>query len=131
MKEKPLDRATLRRFGLLVGGVLMGLFGLALPLLRRRHLPIWPWPPGALLVLVALAAPEGLRLFHRYWSLLGRVLGWFNTRVILTVVFFVIFAPAGLILRLLGKDPIARRRDATARSYRVTSNRNSNMEAPY
>ena len=36
-------------------------------------------------------------------------LGWVNTRVILTVVYFTLFAIGGVVLRLLGKDLLSRK----------------------
>ena len=31
-------------------------------------------------------------------------LGWINTRIILSIIFYLIFTPYGLVARLLGKD---------------------------
>ena len=39
-----LDRAGLRQFGLLMGGFVALVFGLLLPWLFERTLPLWPWP---------------------------------------------------------------------------------------
>ncbi len=96
----------LRKFGLTVGLVLIGLIGLALPLLRHHALPLWPWPPGALLCLLALAWPASLAPIRRVWLLIGSVLGWINTRIILGVAFFVLVTPIGIIMRLFGKRPL-------------------------
>ena len=57
---------------------------------------------------------------------IGHVLGWINTRIILGMVSFIMFAPVALVLRLLGKDPMQRRLDTTARlpnSKRATASR--------
>jgi hypothetical protein len=32
------------------------------------------------------------------------VLGWVNTRVILTLIFYLVFTPIGLVMRIFGKD---------------------------
>ena len=32
-------------------------------------------------------APATLRPFHRWWMAIGEVLGWFNTRVVLGIVY--------------------------------------------
>ncbi len=52
----------------------------------------------------------------RYWMAFASALGWVNTRVLLTVVYFTIFAVGALILRLIGKDPL-RRRPRASTSY--------------
>jgi len=64
---------------------------------------------------------------------IGLVLGWINTRIILGLVFFVIFAPVALLIKLLGKDMLKQRLDASATSYRVASEQTSRdrMEKPY
>lgn len=41
----------------------------------------------------------------------AHLLGWLNTRIILTLVYLLIFTPAALLFRLLGKDPMNRRFD--------------------
>jgi hypothetical protein len=46
-----------------------------------------------------------------------RVLGWVNTRILLSFVFFVLMAPVALLLRAFGRDPLARRRDPKSPSY--------------
>jgi hypothetical protein len=50
---------------------------------------------------------------------LGEVLGWINTRVILGAIFFLLFTPLGLYMRLRGKDPMRRTLAPEAESYRV------------
>ena len=49
----------------------------------------------------------------------GEVLGWINTRIILGVLFYLLFTPLGLCMRLRGKDPMRRTLSPEAESYRV------------
>ena len=51
---------------------------------------------------------------------IGHVLGWINTRIILGLVFFVMFAPIALLFRVFGRDPMVRRLDDNP-SYRKPS----------
>jgi hypothetical protein len=44
-------------------------------------------------------------------------LGWFMTRIILTVFFFAILTPFALILRISGKDLLNRKIDKNAKTY--------------
>ena len=113
--------AQLRRFGLGVGLVLVGAFGLALPLWRGHPIPLWPWVPGVPLLVLGLVAPSLLRLPYRAWSRVGRVLGWVNSRVILSVVFFALFTPIAVAMRLFGRDAMRLRRKRDATTYRVPS----------
>jgi hypothetical protein len=50
---------------------------------------------------------------------LGHALGWVNTRILLTVVFYLLFTPVAWLMHLLKNDPLNRRYDAAASSYRV------------
>lgn len=60
-----------------------------------------------------------LRKLYAGWMRFARALAWVNARVILTVVFYVILTPVGLVRRLLGYDPMRRRLERDAASYRV------------
>jgi hypothetical protein len=63
----------------------------------------------------------------------GHAAGWINTRIILGLVFFFVFFPTALALKLLHKDPMARKLDAGTDSYRVTSKASprEQLERPY
>jgi hypothetical protein len=49
----------------------------------------------------------------------GHILGQVNTTIILTIVFYSLFAPMGLAMRLLGKDPMHRKFEPNSDTYRV------------
>jgi hypothetical protein len=49
----------------------------------------------------------------------GEVLGWINTRIILGVLFYLLFTPIGLCMHLRGKDPMRRALSPEAESYRI------------
>ncbi len=127
------SRTELRTFGLMVGGLVAGIFGLLLPMLRNRAEPIWPWIIGAAFAVPAMVRPELLAAVHRTWTRIGLALGWINNRVILTILFFAVIAPMGLIMRAMGKNPMARRFEPQASTYRVTSRSRSreSMERPF
>jgi hypothetical protein len=50
---------------------------------------------------------------------LGGILGWINTRIILAIGFYGLFMPIGIIMRMMGKDPLRRAFDPKIQSYRV------------
>jgi hypothetical protein len=111
----PAGRRRLRRFGLTVGTAFMILAAFLL----WKHRPAWApcAAVGGVLVLLGLAAPVVLGPVERVWMKLAGYLGWFMTRVILGLVFLLVFTPAGLIMRVLGKDPLKLRFDRRAASY--------------
>jgi hypothetical protein len=130
--EKP-DAADLRKFGLVTGTILALLFGVLLPWLFGFALPTWPWVIAGLLVSLALIYPLALGPVYLTWMRIGLVLGWINTRIILGLVFYLIFMPVGFFLKLLGKDPMRRQLQAEQTSYRITSQAQpkDHMEKPF
>lgn len=103
-----MSRPEERKFGVL-GAVVFGL--IAFWPLWPLHPPRAEWLLGAgVWLLVALIFPLGLRPLYRLWMGLGHVLGWINARIILALVFFCVVTPIGWLLRLVGKDPLRRRR---------------------
>ena len=71
----------------------------------------------AVLVLLGAVAPRILRRPYRVWMALAVVLGFVMTRVILTVFFFLVLTPTGLVFRLLGRDSLHRKIDRQAPTY--------------
>lgn len=108
-------RRELRRFGLTMGAafLVLGAF------LLWRHRISWPYVGalGGLFLLCGLLWPGALGPVQWLWMKVARAMGWFMTRVILTVIFIVIFSPAGLIMRLLRRDPLRLRLRPDAPSY--------------
>ena len=70
---------------------------------------------------VAVAAPAALCPVHTAWLRIGHALGWLNTRIILGLMFYTVFFFAAVLMKLLGRDPMSRKFDATLDSYRVRS----------
>ena len=66
---------------------------------------------GVVLVMLPLVAfaPTLLRPVFKLWLKIAHAIGWFNTQVLLTIVFILVFIPTGLIMRLFRKDPMKRK----------------------
>ena len=122
----------LRSFGLLVGGV-FAVIGLWPWVFRHSDPRIWALAVSAALVVPALVWPAALRPVYRVWMTIGHALGWVNTRVILAVCFYLVVTPVGMLMRLLGKDPMRLGFDPTAQTYRVnrTPRDANHMKKPF
>jgi hypothetical protein len=116
--RKDVEPKQLRSFGLLVGGV-FAVIGLWPAVWRGESVRLWALGLALLLIIPALVLPRSLRLAYRGWMALGLALGWINTRLILGVVFYGLFTPWGLGMRLVGKDPMRRGFEPNADTYRV------------
>lgn len=130
--EAVTDIKELRKFGLLIGFLVAGIWGILLP---RRHGDVysaWPWIVSIAMVAWSLLMPRTLAPVHRAWTAIGRRLGMINSRLVLGLLFYVVFTPIGLALRLFGKDTMGKR-FTNDRSYRVASEAPTadRMERPY
>ena len=129
----PPDKQELRKFGLIFAGMFILFFALLLPWIWDKSSPMWPWIVAAVFVATALLVPMVLGPVYRLWMKIGHVLGWINTRIILGIMFFLMFAPVALLLRLLRKDMLRQRLDTAATTYRIVSEQppRDRMEKPY
>ena len=62
---------------------------------------------GAAFALAALLAPHSLAPLYRPWMRLAEALGWFNTRVLLILIYYLVVTPIGLIMRLFRRSPLS------------------------
>lgn len=122
----------LRKFGLVTAAMLVLFFDILIPWIWGIALPVWPLIAASVLILMALLAPKTLGPVYIVWMKFANVLGWVNTRIILGVIFYVIFMPVGLIVRTVS-DPMRRKSNDDANSYREESRQPKveNMERPY
>ena len=108
----------LRSFGFLVGGV-FALLGVWPRVVHGAPWRLWALALAALLVVPAAVAPRWLTPLHRGWMWVGHWLGFINTRIILGAAFYLMFTPIGVVMRWFGRDPMGRRFDRQAASYRI------------
>lgn len=102
-----LPRRTITSFALIVSGALLVIAAYQ----QWRGAAQWVFLTlvsiAALLLLLAAVAPVLLRPVYRGWMRAGEALGWLNTRILLTLVFFLVVTPIGLLMRLFGRSPMA------------------------
>ena len=132
-ENNTLSTTELRNFGLTIGTIIALLFGLFLPWIFDYPWPIWLWVVLGILFALGVVLPDSLVHIYRVWMKFGLVMGWINTRIILGVMFYLVFFPVGLIMRLFGNDPMARKLDKSIQSYRVISatNKTDHIGKPY
>jgi len=94
-----------RSFGLSVGPASIA-FGALLAWRGHQRAAAVAAAIGVVLVLGALVAPKALRVPNRIWWRFAILLGWINSRILLTVFFLVVLTPAGWVMRLFGRSPL-------------------------
>ena len=69
---------------------------------------------SAVFFIAAFALPRLLDAPNRIWMRFARALGWVNSRILLTIFFFVVITPYGVLQRLFGRDRLGRHWRAAA-----------------
>jgi hypothetical protein len=92
---------------------------------------LWPlynggaarWPAlllAALFLVATLARPSILHPLNRLWMRIGMLLGAIVNPIVTALLFFLVFTPAGLLARALGKDPLRLKRAPEASTYWIS-----------
>ncbi|MDH4226108.1 MAG: SxtJ family membrane protein [Deltaproteobacteria bacterium] len=127
------DKKELRKFGFVMGGVIGPLFGVLMPLILGRNYPLWPWVFSGLFLVWGVVWPAGMGPVRRVWMAIGMVLGAINSRIILTILFFGVFTPIGMLKMFITRDAMARGLLPGSHSYRVDTihSPSNHMERPF
>ena len=133
-----LDSKGYREFAFTTGAIVVVLFGLLIPWLFGREFPAefprWPWILFAVLAVWGLVAPLTLKPVYTGWMKFGNFMGtYIMTPLIMGLVFFLMFMPIGLLIRIFGKDLLSKKLDNNAETYRVPSDNPpvKNLEKPF
>ncbi|MGR3174062.1 MAG: SxtJ family membrane protein [Candidatus Scalindua sp.] len=89
------------------------IFSAIFAVIAWRHYPsilsyVFMGVVSIILPLVAFS-PIILRPVFKLWIKAAHAVGWFNTQVLLSIVFILVFIPTGLIMRLFREDPMKRK----------------------
>lgn len=121
---RAMDRspAVMRTFGWVTALILFTVGGIAA--VAHRNDPVMLTTGikivlalGLVLLVLAFAAPKLLKPINTVMMIVAMIIGWCVTRVVLIVMFYGVFFPVGLCLKLSGRDSMRRRLDAAAQSY--------------
>lgn len=114
IKNIKSGKSDLRKFGITVG-IVVGLIGGLLLWKDRESYPYF-LTISVFLIVSGILFPKVLLPLQRVWMTIAVIMGWFMTRVILSILFYLVFTPIGLIARLMGKEflelKIDKRRDS-------------------
>jgi hypothetical protein len=109
------NRKRYREFGLTMGAVL-GLLAAYLYWNEKESAPYF-LSGGLLFITSGFFIPHTLKYVYMAWMCFAVVFGYFMSRVILSLIFIVLFIPVGLITRILRKDLLKEKWDINAQSY--------------
>ena len=112
IKESKKD---LRKFGLTIGIIIILIA--ALLFWKQKPSFIYFFPVGLFLVLAGIFTPPLLRPLNKGWMIFSVLLGWVMTRVILSVLYYIILTPIGIIAKISGKKFLELKIDKSKESY--------------
>ena len=115
IKNIKSKKSDLRNFGITIGIILLIISGF-LFWKEKESFQIF-LAIGITLFLTAIALPSVLKPVYWIWMIFAIILGWFMTRVILSLLFYVVFTSIGLTLRFFGKQFLELRWDKSKESY--------------
>ncbi|MFT5106198.1 MAG: hypothetical protein ACI8XO_000560 [Verrucomicrobiales bacterium] len=125
-------KTTFSRRELLWFGPLFALFagmigGLARSKFDAPDVAKWIWVISAVLIGLYYAVPPLRKWMFIGWMAAVFPLGWILSHVLLSVVFYLVVFPIGILMRLFRYDALRRRLDPDAKSYWIEreSNRDS------
>jgi hypothetical protein len=80
---------------------------------------LWPWTGGlaALLLAAAFLRPAVLHPLNLVWLKFGLLLHRMVNPVVMALLFYSTVVPTGLVMRMMGKDPLRLKRQPDADSY--------------
>jgi hypothetical protein len=104
-----------RNFGLVFAAVFL-LIALR-PLWSGGAIRIWVLAVAVSFLALALIRPVVLQPVNRIWFRIGLLLGRIVNPIVMSVLFFVVMIPTGLLLRMMGKDLLRLEKHAVASTY--------------
>ena len=77
------------------------------------------WLPAVLLSVVGFFVPRLMRWIFVGWMVAAWPVGWLISHLLLAGVYYLLFTPIGVMMRVAGRDPLGRRLDRSAETYWV------------
>jgi hypothetical protein len=87
--------------------------------LRRKHSDLVPYAAAlsALFLIAGVFVPGLLTPLNRAWMKLADLLHWITSPIILGVLFYALFTPVALLMKLIKRDALKRGFDPTLATY--------------
>ncbi|MBM3251213.1 MAG: sxtJ [Candidatus Omnitrophica bacterium] len=115
MQNLNLDKNNLKKFGITMGLVFLVIT--LFILIRHRHGVLIISLISAVFFTLAFVAPLLLKSLYIFWMKFAFILSWINTRLILVIIFYLIFVPIGIGMKLFGIDLLDRKIEKSKESY--------------
>ena len=101
-------------------GIVMAIAISIITLIRwaiRGDLATWPFYLAGAFLILGLVVPIALKPIFIVWMKFALVLNWIVTRVLLSIVFYLMIVPMRGLVAIFGDDPLKRRFESDADTY--------------
>ena len=115
IKNIKTSKREIRTFGITIGIFLLILAGF-LFYKEKEAFQLFIYMAGSFISLSFLI-PVILKPIYLVWMIFAVILGWFMTRLILSLLFFLVVTPIALMLKLIGKDLLELKKQEVRGSY--------------
>ena len=126
-------KKELRQFGIIMGGMVILLFGVLLPFIFSGKSFYLVWVIGFAFIFLSYLAPSLLGPVYLAWMKFGLIMNKITTPILLGIVFYLIITPVGILMRIMGKEIMQSKTDKNEDTYRCISTRRTkdSLERPF
>jgi len=110
-----VKKHDLKIFALIWAGIFM-VIGV-IPIFKQGDIRIWSVALSIIFAIIALTKPQILTSFYKLWTEVGEFIGGIISKVVLFILYFGLFTPISIVLKLLGKDLLGKKIDRSQESY--------------
>ena len=75
------------------------------------------WGVAFTMLIVGVFWPKRLAPIYKAWMILALILSFISNHIILTMMYYFVFTPIGVLMRICGKDILQRKYHEAAKSY--------------
>ena len=124
IKHIKAGKKDLRSFGVMIGIIFLLIAGFLI-YKDKESFQMLLYIAGSFIGL-GLLIQILLKPIYILWMAFAIILGWIMTRLILSLLFYVIITPIGVILKIIGKDSLELKKQSVKESY--WNQRDKNLE---
>ena len=104
--NKKTNKKILMEFGIIFGIFLPLIIGFLMPIIFNHDFKLWTLIVGFIFITLSLASPSKLFYPYKLWMKFGEILGWINSKIILSLIFVFVLLPISLIMKILKHNPL-------------------------
>ena len=98
------------------------------PILNQNEIRIWSIIISLIFLILGLINSKFLSPLNKAWFKFGLILGSVIAPIVMGIVFFFVVTPTGLIMKALGKDILALKRNKNNTYWLEKDNSNNNLK---